>query len=479
MPTPQETTNDALVALGIRKKPGAIDAMKEKAKSNWAPLVAGGAAAAGTYALSRRIRPGVMGDAAARAARARGIGVVEHGADSFNHSPFMKYLMHGTTKVHGGQNTGRARDVVKGLKDVGVIFDPFTSHKKLLRASGKGQFVQGYSTLKDAKTVEYAYFSKHAPELFAKSQFMKDMKLTGTPVERARQLSAKLKGKNFILKHDDDFQSAGTLVTDRDDLVAMARFGTRDKATKDFIRRANKLENPDPYGFVAHMQSDPQRAATYRLLRMLKDPAKSLVQERHELGKNGILDSVLARLSNSIKHPEYRVHVVNGKVVPGGSRSRFNQGRAVFDSLGAPNRDLSKAEKWLQSQLDLVPAHKLKDKSFGFDVARLQSGKFKAMEANPTGENGASGYLYNMRPQAYADASKQMLTKLAPKDVTDIPYLKEVGKDVVTTMGSAVARHRLISAILGQDTHAIATAKALLAGTATTGTYAGGQQLAK
>ncbi len=84
---------------------------------------------------------------------------------------------------------------------------------------------------------------------------------------------------------------------------------------------------------------------------------------------------------------EYRVHVIDGKVVPYATLHRGS----VTGMLPWHSRTASKAEQAVQAQLDALGNKNLKG-TFGFDAARSTDGKWNVIETNPT-EFGGSGLM--------------------------------------------------------------------------------------
>lgn len=89
---------------------------------------------------------------------------------------------------------------------------------------------------------------------------------------------------------------------------------------------------------------------------------------------------------------EYRVHVVNGKVIPYGSMFRGG----VLGALPWARNDSLLAEKAIQKQLDQLLPDKYRKGAFGFDVAKRRDGGWQVIETNPANHvDGSSGFLGN------------------------------------------------------------------------------------
>lgn len=145
------------------------------------------------------------------------------------------------------------------------------------------------------------------------------------------------------------------------------------------------------------------------LILQLKADLKQIPWYRRKLSENlGNRFSDHIRLyGDSIPtHREYRVHVVNGRVVPWSTGAKWDFPR-YFGS--GRNREIADVERQVQGWMDTLLASKNKtvrraqlDKhTFGFDVGVGRDGKAKLFEMNPTqnrditGGHQGSGQLLN------------------------------------------------------------------------------------
>lgn len=95
----------------------------------------------------------------------------------------------------------------------------------------------------------------------------------------------------------------------------------------------------------------------------------------------------MSSTGNNMK--EYRVHVINGQVVP--YATVFRGG--VRNLLPWRTRDAAKAENYIKSVIDRFPASE-RNRNFGLDVAKNRSGAWHIIETNPTVSGGSSGMAH-------------------------------------------------------------------------------------
>ena len=91
---------------------------------------------------------------------------------------------------------------------------------------------------------------------------------------------------------------------------------------------------------------------------------------------------------------EYRVHVINGKVVPYATMDRGSSTRGVINAISPWRKDeIRKVEEYAQKQMSGLKNKHIRKGNFGFDVAIDVNGKPQLVEANPAATSGASGFL--------------------------------------------------------------------------------------
>ncbi len=98
--------------------------------------------------------------------------------------------------------------------------------------------------------------------------------------------------------------------------------------------------------------------------------------------------------STNLGTHEYRVHVINGKVVPYGTMHRGSALNAVagwLNPFGSPQ--IRQVEKFVQDSMGRA-APKVRNGSYGMDVAiNKNTGKPILIETNPTEVGASSGFL--------------------------------------------------------------------------------------
>jgi len=262
-------------------------------------------------------------------------------------------------------------------------------------------------------------------------------------------------------------------------MVAIMRKYHNTPKGKAFIKKVySDFQSPDINIGAGTLGSAPKDLAKYyRLQLMLKNPSKAFAQTRENLATNKGVEGFIDRFKGVATPSEYRIHVINGKVVPGTSLARQTYLQEALDVLGVPNPDMRKAEKWLEATLAQMPKNKLKGKSFGFDAAPLQGGGFRAMESNPTNAVGASGFLWTVDRKENLNLLKKLLASPG-RNWRELLGADRAGGEVnplhsplLQAIGHTLNSHRQVSALQGRNTHLLAALKAGLAGGAGLGTY--------
>lgn len=116
-------------------------------------------------------------------------------------------------------------------------------------------------------------------------------------------------------------------------------------------------------------------------------------------------DQYIKKLNQSNLN-EYRVHVLNGKVIPYASQHRGSGIQAIIDMVSPwRNKALREAETYAQKAVDALPS-KTKG-SYGMDIGISKSGDPFLIESNPFTSGGGSGFAHTpLFHDAYAAAIK-------------------------------------------------------------------------
>jgi hypothetical protein len=277
---------------------------------------------------------------------------------------------------------------------------------------------------KDEKAIEAEFFKKYAPSSIPKSvAFLKGVKLHGTLSERAVQLRAILDsrlGKKWVLKHSKDFQSAGTLVTNKTNFERLIQKYQHLKANQPVpgiglsSRQLRQIERTDPQGFIDYMNNRHGYQQFDRIKRILKNPKIGLGQQKEELQFppiaprrtwlkqqiNKVLPERMQMDDTQYIHAEpkeYRMHVVGGHVTGATSpRHAANTLGDYFDIVSPVQRpEYRRMHEFVRKTLKKLPRG-AREQSYGLDVVPLANGKFKIMEANPLS---VSGFLQTGHPE--------------------------------------------------------------------------------
>jgi hypothetical protein len=316
-------------------------------------------------------------------------GIVERIKNRIHFGTKIEYVV-GETGESAGKNVRRIKGVVfnEGLKDAKIV------RGSVNMTAENAKLYKHF----DNKLNEAAFLQRFAPGSVAKTESMADLisKLgLKTPAANAtaaekqlflQQLEDGLRQqypKGFFIKGIKDFNTGGNLIHDRVGNFAKMHEGFLKEyaPARDKILAANKGAG-DPAAIIQSSLRDHPFASGRTLEELMANPKNAIVQERMELAK-----WTTKKLPRDVQpFDEFRLHVVDGNVVPGATSHRWSITETVdrVDELG-------KIESWAQQQFAKFPRGVRQRLSFAPDVVRLEDGSYKFIELNVGGE---SGFLY-------------------------------------------------------------------------------------
>jgi len=275
----------------------------------------------------------------------------------------------------------------------------------------------------DDKALEAEFFKKYAPSSIPKSITFKNLKLRGTPSERAVQLQEILTsrlGKKWVLKHSKDFQTVGSLVTNKTNFERLIQKYQHLKSNQPIpgielsSRQLARYRKNDPQAYVDYINNRKGYQQFERISRILKNPRTGLGQQMEELQFPDIAPrrTRLKRQLNKVlpermqlddtqyiaaEPREYRMNVVGGHLTGSTSpRHAANTLGDYFDLVSPIQRpEYRRMHDFIRKTIKKMPRH-AREQSYAFDVAPLANGKFKIMEANPLSQ---SGFLFDPHPK--------------------------------------------------------------------------------
>ena len=338
-------------------------------------------------------------------------------------SPWARKAQYGTPHVLA--HSMPTKSIPKSVK---IVYQPDVAYSPLPRSwtrRGIKPLEEPSSAIKpltkDLKTYEAEFFNRYAPWAIPKSVVLKGTKLKGSQAERARQLREVLNtriGREWVLKHSGDYQTAGSLLTEKTDFGKLVEaFGKRKGSWKvpgtgHTLQQIRRLERTDPQRYIDVMRKNRKLMQYERLRKILRQPGSGLGQEKLQLIEKKrrvssqtpysqrLLNFLSPKSSKTryTKQPkEYRVHLVGGHVMPA-TAPRYWTGigpemlAPVSPALTKETRDLHQFAKRV---LKSLPA-KARQASYALDIAPIKGGGFKIVEANPLGY---SGFLFPVHPQ--------------------------------------------------------------------------------
>lgn len=282
-----------------------------------------------------------------------------------------------------------------------VDFDGSSMFEQLEGSQGMYKWLNKLSPLHSKIESSKLKEAKLFPELISPTRGLAQIMRPGTSskltVEQFRDRILKGSPDGAIIKHKAGAATPGdSLITDKSDLSKWKHFHDRLSAGKEqasdyivqnrinaqranpLIRSINNIAETAEQGRMGDLKGLISRDRTSRgkaidLLKSFKGDRLPFAAKRSISGNNNM---------------EYRVHVINGKVVP--YATSFRGG--VTGNLPIRMPGYSKAEKALQAQLDKVGPERLQG-SFAFDVLKDKAGKFHTVETNPTSMTRDGGFF--------------------------------------------------------------------------------------
>lgn len=303
--------------------------------------------------------------------------------------------------------TGKAPHQVKG-----AVFHEQPLDK--LAVAGDVNLNSGSNTLFnqfDNKLKEAQFIQQYAPGAIAKTESMADViKELGLQRPGPRSSAAERKEfldalqtklherypQGFFVKGLRDCNTGGNMATDKSNLAELHA-----GYLKDYAPQKAALLAADPDVDLSKHLRDHPFAAGRTVDELLRDPRRVAVQERLKLAR-----WTTEELPRDVQpFQEYRLHVVDGHVVPGATSHRWS----VSETFKSAN-ELSDVEAWTEAQFQKFPEHVQQTQGFAPDVAKLEDGSYRFIELNV---GGLSGILYK-NPLAAAAVSEAITGHAAP-----------------------------------------------------------------
>ena len=358
-----------------RRKTSVSDILRKAMALTVPALVAGGGVYAWRRGMFGNTQNPILGQGAANRVRQSGYtqGVVDTpGSTTTLKGRLYNYLHYGTTDAVplGREKSHAAKTKQLNLTPVSSpLEDKFKEHKQI-NAAVK-DFLPGGNTFK-------------IPRLSPARS--KDPKVIADAI---RAGASGVAGKSFILKGHDDYQTGSGLITDKNLDAAVKQY--LDVKSRGGIRRGNTFYSLDK--LKALKANDPE---TYARLQR----GSGLIPYGHihtALNKLPLLAQTRLDVDPSLEH---RVHVLQGKVIPGATINRAVSGGVggrltqIMDAArtvaGVPSKASIDAEQFVQQKLDaLSPAQRKRmAQTMAPDVGTMTNGQRIAFETNAGGHSG-------------------------------------------------------------------------------------------
>ncbi len=315
-------------------------------------------------------------------------------------------------------------DVKNGpIKVDGIVWHPSLKYMDLFQGTRNPvtENLGYFKELEDNKWEESKLLMKYAPEYYPRTENLGEVlrSLEGPPPTLAQwALLLKIRYPNgFFLKPVQGFNSVGTFPDEKMDFA-----GVYERYLKNVLPRMNEFFRETQSTDSLHLQFKETPDYEGRVLEeVLKNPESVIVQEKMKPRYGSTIQT-----SKGPKKliEEYRIHIVEGKVLQGASVNRWE------DALSFSQEHLEKAELTAQKVVDLLPI-KYRKLSFGMDIFVTENGEYKVIELNTGGESGylnpeTSLWITQLLASHYLGRPTPLLTEI--QSLRDQTELSEIGK---------------------------------------------------
>lgn len=283
------------------------------------------------------------------------------------------------------------------------------------------------------KSVEYGILNKYAPGSTGATTPVSSF-LSGRPRSAAdrlkaltamqQQLSQRFR-KGYVLKSTGGFNSAGTVITEKDNLANIFQKFTGMDRSK--MKQLDALAVTAPNQWAKLVNRDPNLRKFMTIREMFKDPKSVLAQNKVNIQKLNPVERFLAPLfgHGASNTKEYRVHAIGNRVLPI-TQARYGPLEQAANTLGYRPQYMRDMESYVQDVLSKLPRNVTRNSSFGLDVARTPTG-FKIIETNPSSY---SGFLHKGKSHPATFINNQRLMS-ALRGQSTVPWAAAKGLGAV------------------------------------------------
>jgi hypothetical protein len=313
----------------------------------------------------------------------------------------------------------------------GVVWHSNLAEGRYFRGD-RNPVIDQESTLKlieDNKWEESKLLMKYLPDVFPRTENLGEL-LSSLGLSRTAAnlpaIEAALRARypeGFFLKPSAGFNSAGTFPTETTDFASLySRFSKNVRPKIETMSR-----NHDATDVHLALKDTPDYSGRV-LQALLEDPRSVIIQAKISPAVGATVRAKDGHFKTLVE--EYRVHVVEGEVLVGGTQNRWEDARSLSRS------DVAQVEQFVSEQLERLP-DPLRKMCFGMDVMRTSDGGFKIIELNAGGE---SGYLY-------PETDIWVTQLLARRYGGPAPLLREF--DAIRALPTLQAKEGAFGALLG------------------------------
>jgi hypothetical protein len=323
-------------------------------------------------------------------------GVLVHPEQAYANPPFYRVIegenpgpkQHAIDRFTYGTDVLYTGDV-KGTSPVrvhGTVWHSNTKEAKFFLGDSNPVLEQRdfMKLLEDNKWEEAKLLMQHVPDAFPRTEnlaeLLRDLRLLPANGAQLPEIVSALRARypnGFFLKPVGGFNAAGTFPTEKSDFVTIHRGFTRDVKPK-----MEQLLKETGDATTVHLELMHLRHYSGRVIDdMLLRPETVIIQEKIRPAFGNSLKAGKAFEAVPI---EYRVHVVEGRVLRGTTMSRWDDSRTMLPE------ETAAVERFSQRVVNRLPPG-MRRMCFGMDVMKTENGLFQVIELNPGGE---SGYLY-------------------------------------------------------------------------------------
>jgi len=350
----------------------------------------------------------LFGEAMANRARLKGITGITSNTDPYAEDFWVRYskALHGsplgkflTDKLEHGPHAGTEAFFKRNKNQLFTVLNKDYYEKLIQKGVPESDILRPKEMMGGSlnKLQEYNAWKKWMGETASLGEFEKHLTPEMSVAEKTQKLKELLKekfkgNKNWVLKLNEGFDTQSSVGT---------------KTPGLFFPEHNNLDLLFSHPLTAETEGGFKNWIAQKNMKLKKiNPALKFFDDLFDHSMTG--------------KQEYRIHAINGKVIPWAAQHRGSVTRNLLEAVLPFNTpQMRKAESFAQKMLDKAPKTE-REKAFGFDIGFDAKGRPTLIETNPVERDAVSGFTDST---SYHDA----LNAAIRGDVPDFVKARRLG----------------------------------------------------